>query len=443
MKEMICQHCGAGLKWDGISRTVKCGFCGAEYLMHPKEERGGQLPAYGDGTVVPMTIYGDAFIQDRPFIKSYVPVGWRIMTGQADRIDMMGNPIVPEIRLTAPDESAFIFFRGLSRYKHIEPNAMNARLQGQLDFGPINLMNPSYFRLKSFMPAEECLDVLIRENCRIQNMQTVSEQTADEKEKERQQRIIELGRRAGFSEVWPEWLRRVSRGMLPNGTPVMAVAETRVVLNIRGQTPQGMQNPGMQAGSLLGGFMGGLLNKMGAFTGNSSELRIWETQYELFGISPEKDFEKLLEEFEKVDQTVDYLPVMQQIVGQMNAFIENEKMKTQNTIANAQFNMAQERMASMDRRGAIIADTNAYTSNIQHQMMADNASSHDRVANLNSEMIREVNTYHGSEGVVEASTRYDHVYEHRTNSDVYAAQEGNYFQPGVDFTELKRTKGDY
>ena len=136
---------------------------------------------------------------------------------------------------------------------------------------------------------------------------------------------------------------------------------------------------------------------------------------------------------------MDYLPVMQQIVGQMNAFIENEKMKARNTVANAQFNMAQQNIASMERRSAIIADTNAYTSNIAHQMMANNAASHNRVANLNSEMIPEVNSYYGSDGIVEASTRYDHVYQNRTDPDLYAAQEGDYYEPGVDFTELKRT----
>ncbi|MCR4655529.1 MAG: hypothetical protein K5770_04775 [Lachnospiraceae bacterium] len=443
MKDMICKHCGAGIRWDGMSKTVKCGFCGAEYIMHPEAEGGGQLPVRGNGTVVPMTIYGDDFIKDRPIIKSYVPAGWRIATGQADRIDMMGNPLVPEIRLTSPDDSAFIFFRGLSRYRHIEPAAMNRRLQGQLDFGPINPMNPSYFRLKSFMTADECLDALVNENCRIQNLRTVSENTEDEKEMERQRRIIEAGRQAGFSEVHPKWLRRISKGINAKGVPVMAVAETRVVLSIRSQMAQGVQNPGTRAGSFLNGFMGGILNMMGGFSGSSPEFKVWETQYELLGISQEKDFEGLMEEFEKVDQSVDYLPAMQQIIAQMNAFIENEKMRAGNAVSNAQLNMAQENMASMERRSAIIADTNAYTGNIQQQMIADNAASHSRVANLNSEMIREVNTYRGSDGVVEASARYDHVYQHRTDPDTYAAQEGDYYEPGVDFSELKRTKGDY
>ena len=77
------------------------------------------------------------------------------------------------------------------------------------------------------------------------------------------------------------------------------------------------------------------------------------------------------------------------------------------------------------------------------EMMADNAASHNRVANLNSEMIRGVNTYYGSDRVVEASTMYDHVYQHNQNPDIYAAQVGHYFTPGVDFTELKKTNGDY
>jgi hypothetical protein len=105
--------------------------------------------------------------------------------------------------------------------------------------------------------------------------------------------------------------------------------------------------------------------------------------------------------------------------------------------------MAADRAASWDRRRAIIQDKNNYTSNVMHQMMADNAASHNRVANLNSEMIRGVNTYYGSDGVVEASTMYDHVYQHNQNPDIYAAQVGHYFTPGVDFTELKKTNGDY
>nr|MCR5107818.1 hypothetical protein [Lachnospiraceae bacterium] len=132
-----------------------------------------------------------------------------------------------------------------------------------------------------------------------------------------------------------------------------------------------------------------------------------------------------------------------QINAELNQFVETQKISAANAVNNAQMQMAQDRAASWERRSAIIQDTNNYTSNVMHQMMNDNAASHDRVANLNSEMIRGVNTYYGSDRVVEASTMYDHVYQSNKDPDVFAAQQGNYFTPGVDFTELKKTNGDY
>ena len=123
--------------------------------------------------------------------------------------------------------------------------------------------------------------------------------------------------------------------------------------------------------------------------------------------------------------------------------METVRAEAMAMVQNAQMNIAQNQAASWDRQSRIIADTNAYTSQIQHQMMADNAASHDRVANLHSEMIREVNTYHGRDGVVEASTQFDHVYQHRQYPDVYAASQGDALEFGVDFEELPRTNGDY
>ena len=77
-------------------------------------------------------------------------------------------------------------------------------------------------------------------------------------------------------------------------------------------------------------------------------------------------------------------------------------------------------------------------------MITDNAASHNRVANLQSEMICDVNTYHTNNGgIVEASTSFDHVYQNTQNPDVFAAQQGNSFEFGVDFEELTQTNGDY
>ncbi len=254
MDQILCPRCGATVHWDGYSKIVKCEYCETEYSMHPRDNvRGMQqgMPEYGDGTVVPMTIYGDTMIRDRMFMKAYVPSGWRITTGTIERFDMIGTPFVPSFRLDSPDGKTFILFRGACKYKHIEPGRMTQQLQDKLDFGPHNPISPSYYRLKTYMNAQEYCDH-------------------------------------------------------------MATTDS-----------------GLTGVSLAG------------------------------------------------------------------------------------------------------------------EKQADNAASHNRVANLNSEMIRGVNTYYGSDGVVEASTMYDHVYQYNQNPDIYAAQVGHYFTPGVDFTELKKTNGDY
>ena len=78
-----------------------------------------------------------------------------------------------------------------------------------------------------------------------------------------------------------------------------------------------------------------------------------------------------------------------------------------------------------------------------------NAQSSQRIANLQSEAIQGVNTYHTNYGgygdpeVVKADVRWDHVYQNSQHPDVFAANEGAPLEFGVDFEELKKTNGDY
>jgi hypothetical protein len=44
---------------------------------------------------------------------------------------------------------------------------------------------------------------------------------------------------------------------------------------------------------------------------------------------------------------------------------------------------------------------------------------------------------------VEADILWDHVYQNTNDPDQFAATENIWLDPGVDFEELKRTKGDY
>ena len=149
-------------------------------------------------------------------------------------------------------------------------------------------------------------------------------------------------------------------------------------------------------------------------------------------MATEEAFDAAYAELQRVRQSVQFLPGMEQA-----------RADAMNLAQSTVMNISQAQSASFDRRTRIIADTNAYTSNVQRQMAADSAASHNRSANRYSESIRGVNTYYDSTGVVEASTRYDHVYQNTQYPDWYAAQEGDGWQPGVDFEELKKTDGDY
>jgi hypothetical protein len=94
-------------------------------------------------------------------------------------------------------------------------------------------------------------------------------------------------------------------------------------------------------------------------------------------------------------------------------------------------------------------DTHNHTMNTMREMNANTAATHQRVANMHSEMIRGVNTYHaaspgyGRPDVVEADVRWDHVYQNTQNPDVFVSTENIWLDPGVDFEELKRTNGNY
>ena len=446
MDQIICLRCGASVHWDGYSKIVKCEFCETEYSMHPRDTGNRMrqnMPEYGNGTVVPMTIYGDPMIRDRMFMKAYVPSGWRITTGTVERFDMMGTPFVPGFRLDAPDKRTFILFRGASKYKHIEPGIMTQHLQDKLDFGPQNPISPSYYRLKTYMNAREYCDKMAAEDSGIPSLALSEEKHADDAEFDRQQKIIANNRKAGFETVMPEWIRRIYTGRTVSGEETKVVAETRIVLNSRNRLGQMGESLKERSTGSGGGFLNSLVNRVAGAVANSMDFRIWEVQFELIMVTPASGYETMLKEFEKVDETTDYLPMMQQLITELNAFIENEKMRAAGIVQNAQMQMAAERSASWNRKNAIIQDMNNYTSDVMHQMMDDNAASHTRVANLNSEMIRGVNTYYGSDRVVEASTMYDHVYQYGPDPDVFAAQRGDYYTPGVDFTELNRTNGDH
>ena len=435
-KRIVCPKCNAVIMWNERDSITQCKLCGTKYKMHPKNNVSSAsvqsasvqpvlMPPLGRGQVDYLTVPTESITRNRPLIKSYIPKNWKYECKFLyERTDMVSNPLVPAIVFTAPDNSAKIFYAGECFYKHIEPIPQNAQLQGALDDFRVNRNSPSFLRLKSYMSAKDYCNFLAQ-STGANNLSILSEKNADSTELARHRQIANNFTSKGFYNVNTEWAGRTYRGTDGSGQRVAAVSETRVIQMSKAKVASSLQMapaPGMFG-----------MRMMPRMVQQQVEEHFWITQYELTLLCLESVYNRAIEEFNRINQTLNFLPGMEQSKADAIALAQN-----------ALAGIAQNQAASMDRSSKIIADTQAYTSNIQHQMISDNAASHNRAANMQSEMIRDVNVYNtNTGGFVEASTSYDHVYQNRQNPDVFAAHQGDSFEFGVDFEELTRSNGDY
>ncbi len=425
IKEVQCPKCHAHFSWDTSSAVAACTNCGTKYQLRSRSSQQPVLmPPQGRGCVDYVTVPNDSTVGNRPLIKTYIPKNWTYQCAPvSDRFDLVSNPLVLSITFLAPDQSAKIVFVGESFYKHIDYMPQTAALQNRLEDSTTG-RNPTFFRLKSYHTAAEYCDALAQ-SCGLSQLSLVDESRPEATERERQERIIQNFLRNGFLNASGEWAGRTYSGVSPEGQKLKVYAETRVTQLMRIAAVQSLQMQPM--GSVFG------MRYMPQMVQQQVEEYFWDTSYELVLLAAEAAFDKAFQELKQLDKTLDYLPGMQDVRAELISLAQN-----------AQMNMAQVRSESFARQSRIIADTNAYTSNIQHQMMADNAASHDWVARMQSEMIREVNSYAvPGGGVAEASTRYDHVYQSTRDPNVFGLQQGDAFEFGVDFVELPRTNGNY
>ena len=218
----------------------------------------------------------------------------------------------------------------------------------------------------------------------------------------------------------PEWAGRTYGGKTPSGGNMKVYTETMSVELMKISTVSSMQ---MQP---VGGMFG--MRMMPQMVNQQIQEYFWDTQYEFTLLSGASVFEKSYAELKMIMNTIGYLPGMNQALSEAMSLANSTVM-----------NIAQAQAISLEKQSQIIANTNEYTSNIQHQIIENNAASHDKSASLNSQMINEVNIFTGSSGKVQASTMYDHVYQNVNDPDIYAVQRGDAFELGVDFEELKKT----
>lgn len=420
-QQITCPKCRHPFFWNGSDAVAVCRSCGTQYKMHPqtRSQDAVLMPPLGRGRVDHLTVLNESTIRNRPLLKSYLPPNWSYQCTLAnDRFDLVSNPMVLSLSLLSPDRSAKIVFTGECFYKHIEPSPQTAALQNRLEDLTLT-RTPMFFRLKSYQPAAAYCDTLAQ-GCGLTSLSVRHERQTDPEETVRQQRLVQHFLSKGFDHVSAAWAGKTYCGTSAEGHRRMVYAETRVLQLMRQATVQNVQ---LQP---VPGMFG--MRMVPQMVAQQVQERYWATSYEFTLLSSETAFEQAYTELQRINATLDYLPAMETVRAEMMSLVQN-----------AQMGIAQAQAASWDRRSQIIADTNTYTSHIQHQMMADNAAAHDRAAGRYSEMIREVNTYRGYDGTtVEAPTRYDHVYQHRQDPDLYAVQQGDSLTFGIDFEELPK-----
>ena len=423
MIRLNCQACGAALHWDGGSNVIKCSYCGAEYLIHPQSEtfRSGPDMYTGRGEMQGIPIIPGNDCSGLCPVESFAPKGWKICARQAsDEFygDHVNNPFVAEGQLDAPDGSATILFRGPNQYTDRKLSRVPL-IKGIDALG-------SYLRVGTPFTAEQYCDYLLQRDLQPSQAEKLRVEEADDAERGRQQTVIQNYTAQGFTGVTSEWKRVIYNITDRAGRRRTVSVETRLNDLRRGGAPMG-------GGGLFGQLMGQMF---------SAGEHYWETQYEFIFVADAAAFDALFPTAQKVNESIRFTEDLEKIRQSLLQYLQ--ALKNQTAMA-----VQQQEMASWDRKQQIINDTHNYTMNVMHEMNANTAATHARVANLHSEAIRGVNTYHtaspgyGAPDVVEADVRWDHVYQNTLDPQLFAASESYWLEPGVDFEELKRTNGNY
>lgn len=423
MVKLKCQDCGGALHWDGSGSVIKCGYCGTEYLIHPQSDvfRGGPDPYTGRGETQGIPIEPGNDCSGLCPVESFAPEGWRVVSRQAtDEFygDHAGNPFVFEAEYRVPDGSAGLWLRG--------PNGYTDRKLSRVPLlKGIDVLG-SYMRVGTPFGAEQYCDHLLQRDLRPASGEKLRVEEADGAERERQRTIYNNYMSQGFSRVAIDWKRVVYAFADRTGRPRRAFVETRVNDLHKGGMPMG-------GGGFFGQFMGGMM---------AMDEHYWETQYECVFVADADKYDALYPVAQRVNESLRTTDDLEKIRQSLLRYLQGLKEQTAMAVH-------QQEMASWDRSRQIIQDTHDYTMGVMRDMNANTAATHQRVANLQSESIRGVNTYRtanpgfGVPDVVEADVRWDSVYQSAANPELFAAAESYWLEPGVDFEPLRRTNGDY
>ena len=130
MQSLICKQCNSALRWDGVSETVRCDYCGTMYRMHPRAHaepsRGVRV---GSGAVAPIETSRGTYA-GYALVKSYIPVGWTVETNAPEAEANLLVPLTAQVQYAAPDGDAAICFTGTRAYAHLDLTPQTAAQQG-------------------------------------------------------------------------------------------------------------------------------------------------------------------------------------------------------------------------------------------------------------------------------------------------------------------------
>ena len=495
MEQLRCRACGAPVSWDGCSELAVCPYCGTKYHMRPAGQgsSGVLRDGTGRGAVADIPFIGQG-AEGACFVRSYVPSGWRVQCGHS--APGFGDPARDGAHITAtmaaPGDKAFIILRSGQTVRHVEPSILNGNGKRRLNLMGATVVGGGGLE-GTARTASEYDDEMIPAVFPGAQLQLLKEEAADEEEQRLEQQVVSMYTNQG-AKASADWKRRYYLIQLPDGRRMNAAAETRIV-NCEPPSPMsrlskaasglfGSRQPsGMFRNPAAGAFgnrnglaemlksgaegLSGAIGKGIERMQNALTPRFWEVQYELLFLADEDCAEADFPEFLKVRKTFQFLPAFEQF-----------KARERQAVLQAQQQMMADRAASQQRMMNTMRETQSYIHDVQSDMMASSAASHDRTAaqwsdymrnsgpdayqggmsmagsggadsmdrvrNLWSETIKETNTYYGNDGkVYEASTAYDHVYQGNQDPDSFVGTEGTSWDPGTDYDELKRTDGNY
>jgi hypothetical protein len=462
MQSLICKQCNSTLRWDGVSEVVRCDYCGTMYRMHPRTSAGPERGVRtGAGTVSPIETSRGGYA-GYALARSYIPEGWRVETNAPETESNLLVPLTMQVQYAAPDDSAAILYTGTRAYAHLEMTPQTAAQQGRLQL-------PERKITLAYRDAAAICDGVVSGSRGFTGAQLVSEtKEPDEKVLATYNKTMQEYAQANTLNPGGSWTRRVYRGTDNEGRTVFKQVEALVTYAFLPVSPQEMQlwqmlqQSRMRTMGLMGsmrggaGLLGGLMsaaNMAASGTMQPPQPKMhWTAHYVLETAAAEAAFRQAQGFSVQIRDSFEALPLMQRETERLRQSIMAQARQDQNTIDNAYSQMARDRMASWDRRRAIMQDASDYGTQVMREMQANTARTNETVANLHSEAIRGVNTYYAAQPfgsysappVVEADVRWDHVYQNTQHPDWFAAREGDApLEFGVDYEELKNTGGHY